>query len=121
MVLLHTFAKMTGRRYDMPSAAFLVMTVILIFNPFMLFNAGFQMSFLAILTMALIMPYFRSFYQGVFLSGLAIQVGLGPYILYNFNYLSLIAVLINVPVIALAGLIVPIGLVSMILGWEPLW
>lgn len=120
MVLLHTFAKMTGRRYDMPSAAFLVMTVILIFNPFMLFNAGFQMSFLAILTMALIMPYFRSFYQGVFLSGLAIQVGLGPYILYNFNYLSLIAVLINVPVIALAGLIVPIGLVSMILGWEPL-
>ncbi len=120
MVLLHTFAKMTGRRYDMPSAAFIVMTVILAFNPFMLFNAGFQMSFLAILTMALITPYFRSFYQGVFLSGLAIQIGLGPYILYNFNYLSLIAVLINVPVIALAGLIVPMGLMSMILGWEPL-
>ncbi|MGI6765791.1 MAG: DNA internalization-related competence protein ComEC/Rec2 [Lentihominibacter sp.] len=120
MVFLHTFAKMTGRRYDMPSAAFLVMTVILAFNPFMLFNAGFQMSFLAILTMALITPYFRSFYQGVFLSGLAIQVGLCPYILFNFNYLSLIAVLINVPVISLAGLIVPLGLVSMVLGCEPL-
>ncbi|MDO4834308.1 MAG: DNA internalization-related competence protein ComEC/Rec2 [Bacillota bacterium] len=114
MVLLHSFAFLTGRRYDLSNAAFLVAVAAMIRNPFMLFNAGFQMSFLAVLTMALVLPFLRHVYSGVFLSGLAIQIGLGPFILYNFNYLSLIAVLINVPVIFLAGIIVPLGLVNML-------
>lgn len=114
MVLLHSFAFLTGRRYDLPNAAFLVALAVMVRNPFMLFNAGFQMSFLAVLTMALVLPFVEHIYTGMFMSSLVIQLGLGPFIIYNFNYLSLIAVFINVPVVFLAGMIVPLGLVNML-------
>lgn len=117
MVMLHTFAELTNRKYDINSAAFLVTIMVLVRNPYMLFNAGFQMSFLAVLTMILVAPYIRKFYEGALLSGLAIQLGLGPYVLYNFNYISLLAVLVNVPVIALTGIAVPLGLINIPLSF----
>lgn len=116
MVLLHILAGIRGWRYDLSNAAFAVGLIIILQNPYMLFNTGFQMSFLAVLTLVLVLPYIKRVYAGIFLASLAVQIGLGPYILYQFNYLSLLAVLINVPVVLLAGLIVPAGLVSMACG-----
>lgn len=110
MVLMHAFAQMTGRRYDLSSAAFAVLIAVLLRNPFMLFDLGLQMSFLAVLSMNLILPFVRRFYTGLFLASAAVQIGLGPFMLYHFNYISLIAVFLNVPVIMLAGVIVPAGL-----------
>ena len=121
MVLLHVFAQITNRRYDLNNAALLVATGVLVHNPFMIFNAGFQMSFLAVLTMVLVMPFIKNIYSGIFISGIAIQIGLGPFIVYNFNYLSLAAVFINVPVIALAGIIVPLGIVAMTFMSTPIF
>lgn len=124
MVLLHVFAQLNNKRYDLDNAAFLVALAVLIRNPYMMFNTGFQMSFLAVLTMILVLPYIRKFYTGVLLASLVVQIGLGPFIIYSFNYLSLGAVFINVPVVFLAGLIVPVGLVSLALQptvfFEPL-
>ena len=116
MVLLHILAGIRGWRYDLSNAAFTVGLIVILRNPYMLFNAGFQMSFLAVLTLVLVLPYLKRIYSGIFLASLAVQIGLGPYTLYQFNYLSLLAVLINVPVVCLAGLIVPAGLVSMVSG-----
>ena len=115
MVMLHAFSGMTGRKYDLGSAACAVGTAAQIHNPYIIFQAGFQMSFLAILTLSLLIPCIHRFYEGVLAASLAIQIGLGPYILYQFNTLSLIAVLINVPVIGLASLLVPAGLLGMVL------
>lgn len=116
MVLMHILAGIRGWRYDLSNAAFAVGLFVVLQNPYMLFNTGFQMSFLAVLTLVLVLPYLKRVYSGIFLASLAVQSGLGPYILYQFNYLSLLAVLINVPVVFLAGLIVPAGLVSMACG-----
>ena len=113
MVLLHILARIKGWRYDLSNAAFLIVLGVILNNPFMLFNTGFQMSFLAVLSIAVIMPYIRRFYAGLFMMSLVVQIGLGPFILYNFNYPSLLAVVINVPVVALATLIVPTALVAM--------
>ena len=121
MVILHSLASLTGRRYDLDSAAFAVASGVLAARPFMLFNAGFQMSFLAVLTLTLAMPYIKSFYSGMFTTSLAVQLGLGPFIWYNFNYLSLLAVFINVPVVFLAGIIVPAGLVGLVLHNTPMF
>ena len=118
MILLHVLAGIRGWRYDLNNAAFTVGLAVIVRNPFMLFNAGFQMSFLAVLTLVLVLPYIKRFYSGVLLASLTVQIGLGPYILYSFNYLSLLAVFINVPVVALASLLVPSGLVAM--GVSPL-
>ncbi|MCR5035133.1 MAG: DNA internalization-related competence protein ComEC/Rec2 [Clostridia bacterium] len=116
MVLLHIAAGIRNRRYDLANAAFLVLIGVIVHHPYMVFNAGFQMSFLAVLSLTLVLPYMKRIYTGIFLASAAVQVGLGPFILYNFNSLSLLAVIINVPVVALTGLIVPLALVCMVLS-----
>lgn len=110
MVGLHILAGISHKRYDLSSAAFFAALVMLIRNPMYLFNTGFQMSFLAVLTMALFIPVIKRVYTGVFLSGAAIQAGLMPYIAYAFNYISLGAVFVNVPIVFLAGIMAPAGL-----------
>ena len=116
MVLLHIAAGIRNRRYDLANAAFLVIIGVILRNPYMIFNAGFQMSFLAVLSLTLVLPYMKRFYSGVFLASAAVQVGLGPFIIFNFNCLSLLAVIINVPVVALTGVIVPLALLCMVLS-----
>lgn len=112
MVGLHILAQIYHKRYDLSSAAFLTAILMLIKNPMYLFNTGFQMSFLAVLTIALIIPIVRRVYKGMFLMSFSIQIGLVPYTAYMFNYLSLSAAFINIPIIFTTGIIVPIGLVS---------
>ena len=68
------------------------------------------MSFLAVLTLSSAAPFFRKFYQGIFLSSGVVQLGLLPYTAYVFNYVSLASVFINVPIILLAGFLVPLGI-----------
>lgn len=113
MVWLHIFANLTNKRYDMASAAFFTALVMLVNNPMHIFNVGFQMSFLAVLTLALLLPVIKHFYRGVFLMSAAVQIGLLPYTVYVFNYFSLAAVVVNVPVIYLTGVIVPTGMCYM--------
>lgn len=115
MIWLHVFADMTNRRYDMASAAFFTAFLMLMHNPMHLFNAGFQMSFLAVLSLSLMLPIIKRFYSGVFLGSFAIQAGLTPYTIYVFNYFSLASIFVNVPIIFLTGFIVPMGLCAMVL------
>lgn len=116
MILLHMIAQITNRRYDLSCAAFAVFLAVLADCPFMLFNTGFQMSFLAVLTMGLILPYIHHFYSGMLAASVAVQLGLGPFVAYTFNYLSAAAVLVNIPVIFLAGIMVPMGVCGMALS-----
>lgn len=121
MIWLHVFAVLTNRRYDMASAAFFTAISMLVVNPMHLFNTGFQMSFLAVLTLSLMIPIIKKIYSGIFMASMAIQLGLLPYTIYVFNYISLAAVVVNVPIIYLTGLIVPMGMCSMavMLIFEP--
>lgn len=112
MVGIHLLSKMMNKRYDMNSAAFSAALAMLVKNPMSLFNTGFQMSFLAVLTMALMISLVKKVYSGIFLSSIAVQLGLAPYTAYVFNYISLSAVFVNVPIIFLTGIIVPVGLCS---------
>lgn len=123
MVSLHALASVSAKRYDLSSAAFFVLTVMLVKNPFQMFNAGFQMSFLAVLTLSLMMPFIKRVYGGIFAASLAVQAGIAPYIAYNFNYFSLAAVFVNVPVIFLTGIIVPLSMFMAAAErvWEPLF
>ncbi|MDR1028079.1 MAG: DNA internalization-related competence protein ComEC/Rec2 [Clostridiales Family XIII bacterium] len=47
---------------------------------------------------------------GAFTPLLIIQIGMAPMIAYCFNYLSLSGVLLNIPVVAVSGLILPVGI-----------
>ena len=146
MIILHIIARLSHRRYDIVSAASFTAGAMLIWNPYQLFSAGFQMSFLAVLILGFCLPVFdkdvlvakdndplRGFgkdlktgedardgklknLKRVLMAPLIIQIGMAPLSAYLFNYISVAGVLVNVPVVFLAGLIVPLGVVCLIMS-----
>ncbi|MDR3296186.1 MAG: DNA internalization-related competence protein ComEC/Rec2 [Clostridiales Family XIII bacterium] len=142
MILTHVVAMLLRRRYDLLTGACAAAGAMLLWNPLQLFHTGFQLSFLAIFTMAFSIPFLdryvaptkeeqqakhgkpgrnhagtkevlrmeapRRILRGA-LPLFAIQAGMAPYTAYVFNYFSLSAFVLNIPVIFLANLIIPIG------------
>ena len=56
MILIHIAAKITFRRYDFLSSISACAFCMLLYRPWMLFSAGFQLSFLAVLTLSIVIP-----------------------------------------------------------------
>jgi competence protein ComEC len=103
--------------------------IILIINPEELFNAGFQLSFSAVISIAVVYPVFREkikemnfqnrLLQGLFLLlgvSLAAQIGTLPVTIYYFGKISLVALFTNLLVIPAVGIIVGIGIFSLFLS-----
>ena len=112
MIGLHIVSKRFHFRYDLLSATVFTGGVILLFNPLMLLNAGFQLSYIALLAMSFLIPFFKHWWSSLFLRPflplIAIQIGLIPIIAFHFNHLSFIGIIANIPTIFLAGLIIPL-------------
>ena len=113
MIFIHLLAELLRCRYDLLTAAGLTFAVMLAWNPYQLFNTGFQLSFLAVTSLAVIIPFVKKFYQGIFLSAIAIQGGMVPYTAYVFNYISIGSILANIPVIFIAGIMLPVGICAL--------
>lgn len=107
MIIIYAASGLLRRRYDLLSAAAAAFTAILAAEPYQLFHIGFQLSFLAIASLGVILPFISGFYKGVFLTSAAIQVGMVPYTAFVFNYISLGTVIANVPVVFMAGILLP--------------
>ena len=115
MILLHIASKLLHKRYDMLTAGFAAAILNLAINPFALFSSGFQLSYMAIFTMAVIVRRLSCAdeskgLKGVLLPAAGIQMGTAPLIAYHFNYFSILGLFINIPVIFIAGLALPIGI-----------
>jgi len=130
MILLHIFCDLTYRRYDFLSAACFTGMLMLIINPWQLFHSGFQLSFLAILSLSFLLPFGQKLWENqisqsrsrwgkslgmVFLPLVVIQIGMLPAIAYLFQMMPVAAIPLNTPVIALAGLLIPLGLALFLL------
>ncbi|MCI8647871.1 MAG: DNA internalization-related competence protein ComEC/Rec2 [Firmicutes bacterium] len=113
MISIHLGAGILHRRYDFLSAAAFTFLLMLSLNPLQLFHMGFQLSFLAAASIGVILPFAEKLYQGIFLSSLVIQAGMVPYTAYVFNYLSFGAIFANIPVVFLAGILMPIGMCTL--------
>jgi competence protein ComEC len=137
MILTHIAAGLLKRRYDLLTGACAAAGAMLVYNPLQLFHLGFRLSFLAIFTMAFMIPFLdryltppkekrartraagttavsapsetvRKLLRGL-VPLLAIQAGMAPYTAYIFNYFSLSSFVLNAPVIFLSGAVIPIG------------
>ena len=111
MIGIHLSAGILHRRYDLLSAAGAVFLLMLAGQPFRLFNTGFQLSFLAVASLGVILPYVQNIYKGAFLTTVSIQLGMVPYTAFVFNFISWSALAANVPVVFIAGIILPAALI----------
>lgn len=112
MIVIHIISKHIYCRYDFLCCGAVVITIMLIVNPFSLFNVGFQLSFLAIFSLAVILPFLQKIGSNFMNPILALQLGLAPMTAFVFNYFSLASLIANIPVIFLASLIIPLGLIT---------
>lgn len=115
MILLKEWGTYFDRRYDMLSAASAVAIAFMVSNPNIVYNAGFQMSFLAVISIS----FFQRLLPKVIPDGvsvmLAVNLGLLPYQIYQFNILSIASVIANIPVVYLAGILMPFSLLQFII------
>ena len=105
----------------------------LLYNPFNLFNVGFQLSFVAVISILLINPYLTSLYQSrnplinyfweLSCTSTSAQLGTAPLSLYYFHQFPLLFLISNIfaiPLIGIILLLIPFSLIAgLIFGNQP--
>ncbi|MEJ5262496.1 MAG: DNA internalization-related competence protein ComEC/Rec2 [Ignavibacterium sp.] len=129
MSVILILAFLSGRSTNLLNSIALSAFIILCIKPFEILNPGFQLSYSAVLSIALIYPVIQkvinetsiknSLVKNVLLFvgvSLSAQIGTLPFTLAYFNKLSLISLLANLFVIPLAGIIVGLAIITLIMG-----
>ncbi len=135
MIIVHIVGRVTHRRYDFLTCIAFCALVLLIYRPANIFSSGFQLSFAAVLTLSIVLKKAEQITRGICraagdkkgaviklaaepLAGMvALQLGMMPLTVRNFHYVSLGGLFLNIPAIALAGLIVPLGILLIPLAY----
>ena len=120
MFLFHVGADAAGRKYDSPTALAVAAACVLIGQPLYLKDAGFWMSFGAVLAMFLILPVFEELpFQNVW-AGLSTQILLLPILLMAYFEISLLSLALNLLVIPLLTLLLMMAVLASFL-WLVFW
>lgn len=121
MVLLRIGADMTGRVYDMATALALAGAVTVLWRPLSLTDAGFFMSYGAILGILLILPQLERLFpcrfrllKG-FYASTAISVMLFPLLLYFYFEFPVYSLFLNMAVIPMMAVVLGLGIFGSIL------
>lgn len=125
MAVVLIIAYLSNRSSNLLNSVSLAAIILLLLDPGQLFNAGFQLSFSAVISIAVIYPlisnliqtknYKNKYIKNVLLFigvSLAAQIGTLPFTIYYFGKLSLIALFTNMIVIPVVGVIVGIAILS---------
>ena len=111
------------RPFDLLTAVSLAALLILIREPYQLFSSGFQMSFLAMLGIAMLTKPLSPVIGEALGVMLAVQLGTLPVVAGTFNRFNPLSILINVPVILITSLLVPLCIfmlmINMVTGYVP--
>lgn len=109
MASLFLVAQTLGRSYDVLRSLLLAGMVMLLINPYLLiYDIGFQLSFMATLGLILALPYFKAPGQpetiglsikGYVFSTIATQIAVLPLLLYHIGEVSIVSVIVNVLVL----------------------
>jgi competence protein ComEC len=129
MSIILVIAFLSGRSTNLLNSIALSAVIILLVKPFEILNPGFQLSYSAVLSIALIYPVIQKIifqtginnkylknillFVGVSLSA---QIGTLPFTLAYFNKLSVVSLLANLFVIPMAGIIVGLAIVTLLIG-----
>lgn len=111
------------RHSDLLTSISLAALLILTYQPYQLFNSGFQLSFLALCGIAFLTGPISSVTGETLAVMLAVQAGTLPVIAYSYCRINPLSILINVPVIFLASVLVPLCILLLMMevlaAWVP--
>jgi len=113
------------REYDLPNSLALSALLMLLFNPFILFNIGFQLSYAATISILVLFKYIKSILYSIFVPEklaemiavtLSAQIGVLPISVFYFNRISIISVVSNLLVAPVLEPITIIGVIMAFMG-----
>ncbi len=128
MALAVLTAIIIDREQNLYISMSLACLVLLFINPYSLFNAGFQLSFIATLGIICIAPILKEvipleriklkprFLFTAFAVSLAAQISVMPIVAYHFNYLSLWSVFTNIVILPIVACTLALGLLASVFG-----
>lgn len=134
MIAIHILGSLCLQRYDFFNAICFSCFLQILYNPYTIFHVGFQLSYLAVFSLAVVLPWFDSRIDSLVLFTtqewigsigklfsplVVLQVSMAPVMIYYFNYFSFAAFLLNPPIIFLAGMLIPVGIGLLFLCWLP--
>ena len=112
LIVLMLLGNLWDRRYDIATALAVAASIIIADNPYAVMGASFQMSFLAVLSLTFFTPLLEKKVGSSLAVMLSVQLGLMPYMAYNFNYISFIGIVCNIPVVFMISMLVPLGIAA---------
>ena len=123
MLLIGLLAFPLRRRLDAISALAASFVLILLYNPYALWNAGFQLSYVAVLSMVLLAPVFQkplarlgSSASGLIGASVAVVIGTLPTSCYFFGQAQLLSIVTNLFVIPISGVFLIPGVIGLLLS-----
>jgi competence protein ComEC len=122
MIAFLIIAPLFYRKSSSISNLFLAFWVLLLLNPLLIYNIGFQLSFIATLGILIFTPILGEYFQGRFKKlvifvavSISAWLSILPLLLHYFHKISLLAIFINILAIPLVALIVWFGFISFLL------
>jgi len=129
MASILIIAFLTNRSTNLLNSIALSSVIILLIQPQQIFNPGFQLSYSAVIAIALVYPVLKNEIDSTQLKNkiiknillfvgvsLAAQLGTLPFTVAYFNKISLISLLSNLLVIPLTAIIVGLGIITLFIG-----
>ena len=117
MLSLLIYSQLIHKPYDSINILSFAIFLLLLINPYYLFNIGFQLSFLASLVILVLSPRiehifypYKNYITRSLSAILGVQIGIFPIQVYYFNRISIMGILANM-------IIIPILSISLVLGF----
>lgn len=137
MAILYLIAPVMNRPVNIWNVIFAAALCLLIWNPNYLFDMGFQLSFTAVLSIVFFYNYFNrvlpdrikvpnisnkaiQFIWGLFLVSFSAQIGTIPFTAVYFGKIPLTALIANVFIVPLIGILVGTGFIIALFSWIPM-
>lgn len=123
--LIYFLSFIYNRRYSLFSTACITASIFLILNPFFLYDKGFVLSYLGVMSIALFNPLIKNFIKDeyknyyitdILISTISAQILILPVSVYYFGTIPLSSVIANIIAIPLITAIVIIAIISIFIS-----
>jgi competence protein ComEC len=120
MATIFLFANVVYRRNDTIASLSAASIILLTYNPYILYDVGFQLSFVATLSIIFLytplsnrikIPKVPKVVNETIAGTLAAQIGVTPIIIYHFNIVFLLSLFTNILVVPITGFITILGMI----------
>lgn len=122
MMLFYIMGGLISRRYDILSSAAVTCCILLCYNPYYIYDLGFQYSFISVFAIGLTTEILNKYniknkFIALFIISLAVSLATKPITMYNFYYINSIDVFLNVIVLFIMQIMMPLILISVVAGF----